>query len=183
MQIILKNVRTAFLEVFTAKASEAGGDPAFSCSLLFPPDHPQVPELEKAFEEVAKSKWGAKADGILKQLKAGDKLAMHDGDAKTQYDGFEGNLYVSARSPTRPLVINRDKSVLAAQDGVVYSGCYVNAKIELWAQDNKFGKRINAQLVVVQFAKDGDAFTGARAATESDADDMSDGADADDLPV
>lgn len=31
-------------------------------------------------------------------------------------------------------------------DGLVYSGCYVNARIELWAQDNANGKRVNAKL-------------------------------------
>ncbi len=34
----------------------------------------------------------------------------------------------------------------------------VHAVVRLWAQDNAFGKRINAQLQGVQFASDGEAF-------------------------
>ena len=36
----------------------------------------------------------------------------------------------------------------------------MNAIVELWAQDNNYGKRINASLAGVQFAKDGEAFAG-----------------------
>jgi hypothetical protein len=118
----------------------------------------------------------------MKQMKASDKLALHDGDTKSQYDGFEGNLFISARSKTRPLTIGRTKEVLTEEDGVLYSGCYANVSIELWAQDNNYGKRINAQLGGIQFAKDGDAFAGGgSAADESDFDALEDGADADSL--
>ena len=42
-------------------------------------------------------------------------------------------LFVSARNALRPLVVDVDKSPLTAQDGKPYSGCYVNASLELWA--------------------------------------------------
>ena len=103
-------------------------------------------------------------------------MALHDGDLKSNYDGFPGNLYVSARSTTRPLVINNDKSPLTEQDGKPYAGCYVNASIELWAQDNNYGKRVNASLRGVQFLRDGDAFAGGGAASEDEFDDISQGA-------
>ena len=56
-------------------------------------------------------------------------------------------------------MINRDKTPIAESDNVVYAGCFVNGIISLWAQDNQFGKRINAQLDGVQFVRDGDAFS------------------------
>jgi hypothetical protein len=43
-------------------------------------------------------------------------------------------------------------------DNRPYSGCYVNCIIELWAQNNAYGKRINANLLAVQFYKDGQPF-------------------------
>jgi hypothetical protein len=48
-----------------------------------------------------------------------------------------------------------------------YAGCYVNATIVVWAQDNEHGKRINAQVKAVQFFKDGEAF-GAAAVNPDD---------------
>jgi hypothetical protein len=72
---------------------------------------------------------------------------------------------------------------LEKDTGVIYSGCFVNAQIDIWAQDNGFGKRINCTLAGVQFAADGDAFGGGRPASADDFDDLGDlgGADADDF--
>jgi hypothetical protein len=104
-----------------------------------------------------------------------------DKQVKASYDGFPGNLYISARNPVRPTVLDADKTPLVAADGKPYAGCYVNVSLELWAQDNKYGKRVNATLMGVQFYRDGDSFTGGGAADESDFDDVSAGATADDL--
>jgi len=181
MKIKLANVRLAFPQLFEAKTVNGEGKPAFSASFLISPDDSQIQTIKAAIEQVARDKWGAKADAVLKQMNAQDKTALHDGDVKSNYSGFEGNLYVSARSATRPLVIDRDKTLLAEADGKPYAGCYVNASVELWAQDNNYGKRVNASLRGVQFLRDGDAFAGGGAASDDEFDDLSDGSDADDL--
>lgn len=182
MKVKLTNVRLAFPVLFEARTVNGEGKPAFSASFLLDPADPQVKALNQAIEQVAKDKWGAKAEAILKQMRAQDKVALHDGDLKANYDGFPGNLYVSARSATRPLVIDKDKSPLTEQDGKPYAGCFVNASIELWPQDNNYGKRVNASLRGVQFFRDGDAFAGGGgAASEDEFDDISSGATADDL--
>ncbi|EKS9794858.1 MULTISPECIES: DUF2815 family protein [Burkholderia] len=181
MKIKLSNVRLAFPQLFEAKTVNGEGKPAFSAAFLIDPADPQVKELNAAIDQVAKDKWGAKADAILKQMRAQDKIALHDGDLKSNYDGFPGNLFVSSRSATRPLVIDKDKTPLTEQDGKPYAGCYVNASVELWAQDNSFGKRVNASLRGVQFLRDGDAFAGGGAASEDEFDEITDGADAGDL--
>lgn len=43
---------------------------------------------------------------------------------------------------------------------LIYSGCKVHAKLRLWAQDNKGGKRVNAEIVGLMFAGDGQPFAG-----------------------
>ena len=177
MQLSLNNARLAFPAIFEAK-SVANEEPAFSASLILTPDHPQIAAINEAIEAVAKEKWGAKASEILKGLRAKDNVCLHDGDEKSNYDGFEGNFYISARAKTRPLVIDRDKSPLVQSDGRPYGGCYVNASLDIWAQDNQFGKRINATLKGVQFYRDGDAFTGGAPASPDDFDNLEDGADA-----
>lgn len=176
-------VRGAFLQsLFEPQTVNGEGEPAYGGTFILPPDHPAVAELEAAFEAVAKEKWGAKAPAILKELKSKDRLALHDGDTKSSFDGFEGNVFITTRSKVRPTVVNKDRSPLTAADGVIYSGCFLNVIIELWAQDNQYGKRINAQLKGAQFVKDGVAFGGG--GTPASADEfanLGDGADADDL--
>jgi len=181
MKLKLSNVRLAFPALFEAKTVNGEGKPAFSAVLLLDPADPQIKTINAAIEACAKDKWGAKADVMLKQLRAADKTCLHDGDLKASYEGFPGNLYVSARNPVRPTVLNADKSPLVAADGKPYAGCYVNAVLDLWAQDNNFGKRVNATLSGVQFLRDGDSFTGGGAADASEFDDVSEGATADDL--
>lgn len=181
MKLLLNDVRLAFPTLFEAKTVNGEGKPAFSASLLLDPTDKQVKAIEAAIEAVAREKWGAKAESILKQMRAQDKTALHDGDLKSNYSGFEGMLYVSARSATRPTVIDRDRTPLVESDGRPYAGCYVNASIELWPQDNNYGKRINAQLRGIQFARDGDAFAGGGAAAADEFADLTEGAMADDL--
>lgn len=172
MKVKLENVRLAFPVLFEAKSVNGEGDPAFSATFLLPPEHPVVDTLREAFEAIGKDKWGAKWPTVRKEIDLKDRTALHDGDTKSGYTGFEGNLFVSARNKSRPLVIDRDKTPLTQTDGRPYAGCFVNASIELWAQDNAYGKRINASLRGVQFLRDGEAFSGSGAASDDEFDDV-----------
>jgi hypothetical protein len=173
MKVKLENVRAAFLNIFEPRAfGEEGGDPAYSASFILGKKHPAVKLVTSAVEAVAKEKWEGKAPEVLKQLRAADRTCLHDGDTKPDYEGFVDNFFIAARNKARPLVIDRDKSPLTASDGRPYAGCFVNATVDIWAQQNKFGKRINATLSGVQFLKDGDAFTGAPPASPDDFEDL-----------
>ena len=100
---------------------------------------------------------------------------------KATLDGYEGNLYLNGYNAVRPTVVDRDTTPLVAADGKPSSGCYVVAILDVWAQDNQYGKKINAQLQGVQFFKDGDAFAGGKAADAGDFAPIAEGADAEDL--
>lgn len=173
MQVKLLNVRLAFPVLWAPEQVNGQGKAAYSVQLLMARGSQQAKLVEETIAAVAKAQagWGAKALDILKQLKAKDALCLHDGDLK-EYDGYAGNLYVSARSEARPLVIDRDRSILSASDGRPYSGCYVNAIIDVWAQDNKFGRRVNAGLKGIQFCADGEAFSSGSPARVDDFDSL-----------
>lgn len=171
MLVMLKKVRIAFPQVFEAKQVNGEGTPAFSASFIFDKKHHANKDIANAIEKVGNEKWGAKWPAVKKQLKG---VCLQDGDSKAEYEGYEGNMFVSARNTKRPLVIDGDKTPLTEGDGKPYAGCYVNAQIEVWAQDNNWGKRINAQLKAVQFHSDGDAFSAGGAPADVDAfDDLS----------
>jgi hypothetical protein len=183
MEIKLKNVRIAFCQhLFVAGAISATDKPAFSSTFILQKDDPQNASIKKVIEAVAVEKWAAKSSAILKSLMASGDVCYRDGDTKAQYDGFEGNMYISSRSKSAPGVFDRDRSPLTEASGKPYAGCYVNVSLDVWAQDNNFGKRINTTLKGVQFFGDGDAFVGSAPATSDDFDDVSDtGENADDL--
>ena len=174
MKVRLENVRISYTQaLFTSQQVNGQGDPKFSSAFILGRDHPALPALQEAVIAVAKEKWPTKWEEVLKTLKAADKLPVHDGDAKDS-DGYKGNLFINASNKLKPLVvdINADASgnpaVLTAADGRPYSGCFVNAMIEIWAQDNQFGKRINASLLGVQFLMDGPRLAGGSVASASD---------------
>lgn len=177
----LLKVRTAFMNVFEAKSVQGEGDPRFSSAFIIDPKSPQVKEIEAMMVAVATEKWKDKAPAILKKLIEDKRVAFQKkprtNEAGEPYAGFEGMYSLNASNKTKPLVIDRDRTELSARDGRPYSGCYVNANIEFWAQDNQYGKRINATLRGVQFVADGDAFGGGAPATVSEFDDVADDVD------
>jgi len=168
-RITIKDVRIAYAQgVFEARAAKPGDKPKFGAAFLFPKDHPAVKQLSEAVIKAATAKWGAKANEMLAMLKAGDRLPIHSGDAKAMSGGYAGNLYLNAGNAIKPLVLDADRSFLSATDGKPYSGCYVNAIVEIWAQDNQHGKRVNASLLGVQFVRDGERLAGGSVATAND---------------
>ena len=182
-RILLKDVRLAFPNLFEPTTVNGEGKPRYTAAFILPAEHPQLDEIRKKIEAVAREKWKDKAAGILTSLYKTGKVALHDGDEKAQYDGFAGNLFItaSAQENAAPTVIDRDRSPLTQRSGRPYPGCYVNASLEFWAQDDGYGKRINAQLRGVQFLRDGDSFSAGRPASSDEFEDVSEGADAEDF--
>lgn len=169
-RILLKDVRLSFPNLFTPKAQKPGDKPSCGASFLMPPDHPDVEKVRAAMAQAAKEKWGPKADAILDALVKQDRVCLHDGAMKAlKYDGYAGMLYVSARNQNPVDVRDRDPKVhLTESSGRPYAGCYVNALLDIYAQDNSYGQRINATLVGVQFKRDGEAFAGGAPASDDE---------------
>ncbi|NRN27880.1 DUF2815 family protein [Photorhabdus heterorhabditis] len=182
MKVKLTNVRLAFPDLFEATQVNGQGDFKFRATFLIPKANKAlIADIEAAIKKVAENKWGAKADTVLKSIRGNSmRFNFRDGDEKSDYDGYEGSMYISANNKARPLVIDRDRTPLTAQDGRPYSGCYVDASIEIFAYDNQ-GKGISASLSGIQFRQDGDVFAGGGVASVDDFDDISAGADAEAL--
>ena len=181
--MMLKNVRIAFAQgVHEPQKVDDDATPRYGASFLLDPKHPQLAEIHAKMKAVAEEKWKSKADGVYAVLEKKDKLALHDGNDKPNYDGYPGNFYLSAaaQATNPPTLLNQDKTLFDPKKGHarIYSGCFVNVSIELWPQDNKYGQRINATLRGVQFYKDGDSFSAASAASSDEFEDVADGADA-----
>lgn len=172
----LNEVRLSFPDLFEAVQFEGQGPFNYRAAFLVEPGSANDKAITAAMGEVAKEKWAAKAGAILTAAKASpQKCCYISGDLK-EYDGYAGNMVLSSsrqQEKGRPGVYDRDKSPLSVEDGKPYAGCYVNATVELWAQDNSYGKAIRCTLVAVQFAKDGDAFSAGSKPSEDEFDDLS----------
>jgi len=179
-QIRINNVRLAFPNLFEPKAGD-DGKLKFGCAFILPKDHADLAALRAAIEKAGVEKWGQKWPTVKKALAADNKLLLKDGDSKAEYAGYEGNMFFNANNPARPKIVDQQKNPLDQSDGKPYAGCYVTALVDVWAMDNKFGKRICATVTAVQFVRDGEAFSGAAAADLDDLDEITEGAEAEDL--
>ena len=170
MKIKLNNVRLSFPSLFK-RAVFNGEEGKFEATFL-------INKTEQAdLVEKIKSAIADKIKNDLKGAKLGaDKICLKDGD-DVEYDGYAGHVSIKASNNKRIPVFNKDKSPLVEDDNIIYAGCYVNAIVELWAQDNSWGKRINANLLGVQFAKDGEPFGDGASASADDFDFIDDGGD------
>jgi hypothetical protein len=159
--ILLQNVRLSFPALFKKTAFDDKQEPKFKAMGIMPKDHPQMDELKDLIRKVIGEKWDERPSNL--------KLFLRDGKEKKDMDGFGPDVvFFNASSDKRPGVYDRDRTPLVQDDGRPYAGCYVNMRITVWAQDNQYGKRINAELGGVQFFADGDAFGGGGAPATAD---------------
>ena len=163
-KMMFKNVRLSFPSIFK-KAEFDGNEGKYEGTFLIDKKDKKVKGmLDKAIE---------KAIADAKVDIPSDKRCLKDGD-DSQYDGYADHWSLKAASSKRPTVIDRDKTPLVAEDERIYPGCYVNCIIDLWVQNNKYGKRVNANLYGVQFVKDGDAWGMGAIDVSEDFDDLDD---------
>lgn len=171
--VMLKNVRLSFAALFEPDEQENDDGTirrTFKANFLISKDEDDEfakankAKIKKASDEAKAKKWGNDPKSWPKLRP--DKLCFRDGDLE-DWDGYADHFYISANSPEKrkpSTVTNRKDSnnrwitAEEGEKGCPYSGCYVNALIRIWVQDNKHGKRINASLESVQFRADGEAF-------------------------
>lgn len=168
MEVFVRG-RLAFPDLYVARQFEGKGPFSYSATVLMEKGGEDSKLVVAAIRAVAKDKWLDKADQVLKGIVGNNqKCCFYDGDTK-EYDGFPGHDVLSAKRPQDngyPKVVDTKVSVeLRKEDGKPYGGCYVRMKVDIWAQDNQWGKGIRATLIAVQFLKHGDAFTAAGPAT------------------
>ena len=150
-KLMLKDVRLSFPSLFEHATYQGESLNKYECTLLIPKDSDTAKEVQAAVKEAGMEALGSDWSKA--------KLCILDGDLK-EYDGYEGVWAVKASTKKRPVIINKDKSAISEEDGVIYAGCYVNASVSISAFQSKYGKFVQAQLNAVQFNRDGDAFGG-----------------------
>lgn len=166
----IENARLAFADDAYNAKSVKGSELRYNSSFLIPPTHPAVAKLRALMVKLSNDAWGVKGPAQLKAIEAKDATCLHDGDLKT-YAGYPGNLYVSAGRKAKdgkPRIVDRMGNDVAQSTGMIYSGCRVIALLEIWTQDNQFGKRINATLRGIQFFMDDERFSGGSVASDDE---------------
>lgn len=159
--ILVKNVRLSYPHLFKAWAQndfDEHGNPTkkkFSGSFIMPvaTHKADILSLKKYLEEMAKE--------AFKQGIPAANFCLRDGN-QTGREEYAKSWYVSASQTEdrAPKIVDRNKAVITEANNAnrIYAGCWVNVLIRPWAQNNKYGKKVNANLLIVQRVKDDEAF-------------------------
>lgn len=175
-RIMLKNVVLAF-PALAEPQSFGEGEPAYGAKFPIKPNSEQQKAIEAAVLAEAKEAWKDKADSVVKMLEEDGKVAFTKKVYRSKktgepYQGFDGMHYLSTRNAkTQPTVFNQYGEEVSGKGDIerqAFSGAVVNASIEIWAQDNKWGRRINCSLRGVMLTGEGENFGGGSSPASAD---------------
>jgi len=156
--IFVGPVRARYPHVFRPyKGDDDKGDGKFGIVALMP----KGAEYRKAKDLIRDHILRMIRDNKLKDLPAANKF-LRDGDDAAREE-YEGMFTISASEVRRPQVRDKYRDPKTKKPKIlkpgededrIYAGCWVNILIRPWFMNNKFGKRVNAGLVAVQFVDD-----------------------------
>ena len=173
---MLKGVTLSFPALAEPQAF-GEGDPAYGAKFAIKPGSEQHKALEAAIAAEADEAWKDKAESVLKMLEEDGKVAFTKKVYRSKktgeaYQGFEGMHYLSTRNAkTQPTVFDQYGKEVMGKGPIerqAHSGAVVNASVEVWAQDNKWGRRINCSLRGVMLTGEGENLGGGSAPASAD---------------
>jgi hypothetical protein len=175
--IFLSNVRLSFphLAEPQKQVNEATGATriSYNAEFIMPQDHPGFQQFMARYGAIALDKWKEHAQAVMQMIQQDRKTRCFGrGEEKVNkktfqpYDGYAGNVYITAGRDSAPQMIQADGSPVDPSNTMayqqlarkMYGGCRVNAAVKPWPQDNKHGRGIRCDLIAVQFAADDTPF-------------------------
>ena len=175
--ILLSNVRLSFphlVEPQRKVSPETGKERvSYSADFIMPPDHAGFKQFMTKVNELALAKWKEHANQVMAIINGDRKLRCYgDGNQKVNgktfqpYDGYAGQVFITAGRDTPPQIIQADGTPIDPNNTMayqqltrkMYGGCRVNVALKPWLQENKHGRGIRCDLVAVQFAGDDQPF-------------------------
>lgn len=167
--------RLAFPYITEPRRNDDTGVEKFELTLLIKPEHACVKTYAAECLKLATEKFGGeqKARAVLQArpiFKRGD-------ERDNPPDGYAGNYYLTLRSKTMPDFYSSDRKrlTLAQAKELFYAGCMVNVLSSPWAYDAKGNRGVSHELLSIQFAGHGDAFSGRPSTSADDFPDLSAG--------
>ena len=126
--IKLQGVRLSFPSLFEKASFNGEEGKKYEATFLIPKSNTKLRKLID--DEMARL-----AAEEKQKLPSEDKLCIRDGD-NAEYDGYADHWSLKASCTGRPTTIDRSRDPVTADDDLFYAGCYVNASIDLWFQNN-----------------------------------------------
>lgn len=160
--ILVKEVRASYPHFDKPfKGEDGDGAGKYGVVALMPKTKNYLPAKDLIKAEIDKIVAAQKLPG----LPATNKF-LRDGSLRPDKPAWVGNFTISANEGRKPALRGRGKDsrtgrakILTPEEAadIFYAGCWVNLLIRPWFQSNKWGKKVNANLLAVQFVRDDEA--------------------------
>jgi len=146
---------------------------SYNCDIIVPPNDPNFAKFMQVYSQMAQEKWKENAQAAMQRIQMDRKTRCYGaGEEKVSaktfqiHPGYAGNVYLSARSPRQPQIIDAqgrplnpaDTMQLRAEASKIYGGCYAAVVVKPWLQQNTSGIGVRCDLIAIQFKADGEAF-------------------------
>ena len=171
--IFLSDVRLSFPHIAEPQKqrNDVTGKERIShnAEFILPATHPGWQKTMQVYGQMMVATFAEHANTVMQMIQNDRKLrGFGVGTEKINkktfkpYDGYEGQMFITAGSERQPQIIQADGSpvdpmnTMAVQQLArkLYGGCRVNAAVKPWVQKNQHGNGFRFDLVAVQFLRD-----------------------------
>lgn len=179
--IYLNDVRLSFPNLVEPqkRVNEKTGEItlSYNCELIMPSSHTGFTAFMQSFATKATEKGKENAQALMQMIQSDRKArCFGPGEEKIKkttflpYDGYPGNVFLTAGSKNPPQIIQADGKPVDLANTMayqalarkLYGGCRVNAAVKPWWQNpnpaKQYGHGIRCDLIAIQFLRDDKPF-------------------------
>ncbi len=163
MKVLTGEVRLSYCNLTTPRASQQGGEPKYSVTLLIPKSDTATKAdidaaINAAAQEALTKTWNGARPPVL-------KVPIHDGDGVRQSgvpfgDECKGHWVITASTKNKPQVVGIDNINCELAPSDIYSGMYGRVTIRFFGYSNSGNKGIGCGLGNVLKTRDGEPLSG-----------------------
>lgn len=171
-KVLTGEVRISYANLVTPRASQQGGEPKYSVTLLIPKTDTATlndiaASMNAAYEDGVSRKWGG-AHPQKKEL-------LHDGDGLRPSglpfgDECKGHYVLTASTKNKPQVVGIDNINCELAPNDIYSGMYARVTLNFFPYDTSGSKGVGCGLGNVLKIRDGEPLAGGASAASDFAD-------------
>ena len=164
--VTIGEVRLSYANIWEPRAQEGGGEPKYSCALLFAKNDAKIVAQVQAAISAAMAQGKAKFGNTWKP--GPTKTGVRDGDTEREGDEtYKGMFFINANNKQQPGIFNRQRQPVIDQNEV-YSGCYAYVSVNFFPYKHPTGGNgIGVGLNHIMKVKDGEPLSARVTADEA----------------
>lgn len=163
LKVLTGEVRLSYVNVITPRASQQGGEPKYSVTLLIPKsDYATKADIDSAIQAAAQEAVNKVWGGVRPPQ---PKIPIWDGDGVRQSgvpfgEECKGHWVITASTKMKPQVVGMDNINAELAPSDIYSGMYGRVTIRFFGYSNSGNKGVGCGLGNIMKTRDGEPLAG-----------------------